>query len=72
MRLVARWESRSGKWFVEVHHLRSGGYMYEAPGAGGVLNAGSDTDAIRAIQAKVDAGLFQPDSAKTPMRRVGI
>lgn len=77
--IIARWESRSGKWHAVLSHSErsdsSAVYFYEGTVggfalAGGVIIAGNEEDAIAQMQAKVDAGTFQPDANKTPMRRV--
>lgn len=78
-KLVARWESRSGKHYVDVFEYASGlGFYYQAHGAGGY---GYPTlEAIvkeleRPIPPQFGAGRrrvddFQPDANKTPMVRV--
>lgn len=68
--IVARWESKTRKWFVVLESFDGRGYGYTANDSGGVLYADDDADAIAQVQARVDLGLFQPDAAKTPMRRV--
>ena len=65
--LVARWESRSGKWWAELYR-DSLGYSYRAVGAGGVLGGASEAEAVAEMEKRLP--LFQPDAAKTPMRRV--
>jgi len=69
---VARWESKSGKHWVDLYEYAypDYGFFYKAPGAGGQLGKISRADAIAKMEEKVRAGYFQPDSAKTPMRRV--
>jgi predicted Rdx family selenoprotein len=68
-RIVAKWVSRSGKHHVTLLHDDLG-YVYVAPGCGGVLGRfASDDEAITEIQRRVDDGLFQPDANKTPMSR---
>jgi hypothetical protein len=68
--VVARWESRSGKHWVELEWLTRTHYGYRANGSGGLLASGLTREAaIAEMKRRVDAGLFQPDNAKTPMRR---
>lgn len=66
---IARWESISGKHWVDLRVDARGIYSYAAPSAGGVLGTKRD-DAIAAITRRVEAGEFQPDSNRNPMRRV--
>lgn len=67
-RVVARWESKSGKWHVTLYQ-DAYGYTYKAVNAGGNLGAlPSDADAIAAIEPRVND--FQPDANKGAMRRV--
>lgn len=68
-RMVARWESRTGRWWATLHHYGERAYGYGGDGCGGVLYADSDDDAVSQVQDRVDKGLFQPDDNKTPMRR---
>lgn len=79
--LIARWESRSGKHWVDLYfnpafQLANGNVVidahYKAPGCGGGITATSEAEAIQAMQARVDSGYFQPDANKTPMHRVGV
>lgn len=65
--VVARWESASGKHWVELY--RDGaGYGYRAPGASGWLGAVAEAAALAELERRV--GDFQPDTNKRPMRRV--
>lgn len=66
---LARWESRSGKHWVELTASPLG-FGYRSPSAGGGLYAMDLDAALAELQAKVDRGHFLPDAAKTPMRRV--
>ena len=72
---IASWVSRSGKDYVHLSRMNGSGtdgstpYSYTARGAGGVLYAKSDQEAVAQIQVKVDSGYFLPDAAKTPMKR---
>lgn len=67
-RVVARWESRGRKHFVELYKDQYG-YGYRAVGAGGFLGAlADDQTAVATIERRVND--FQPDANKTPMRRV--
>lgn len=67
---LARWESKSGKWYATVERLREGAYTYTGDGTGGVFYVDDDDAAIAHVQELVDKGLFQPDANKTPMRCV--
>lgn len=68
MRIVARWESRSKKWYVELYQDQYG-YAYKAVEAGGSLGIYSnDAAAIATMQARIH--YMQPDANTTPMRRV--
>lgn len=67
---IARWESKTGKHFVDLYK-DDFGYSYQSPGAIGNLGAlASDGDAISILDVRVASGYFLPDNAKTPMRRV--
>lgn len=68
--LIARWESVSGKHWVELTRSESGSVFYDAPRATGSLAKVTDAEAIADMQARVDKGYFQPDANKTPMKRV--
>jgi hypothetical protein len=46
------------------------GFAYKAPGATGSLGLPSRAEAMAQMEEKVRSGYFQPDAAKTPMRRV--
>jgi hypothetical protein len=79
-KLLGRWESRGGKYWVELHS----GYFspianpetliysarYSGADCGGSLSAGSDHEAMIEIERRIAAGYFQADANKTPMRRV--
>ena len=69
-KILARWESKSGKHWVELTQGESGGVFYRAPQAIGSLGIVEDSKAIEELQRRVDLGYFQPDANKTPMRRV--
>lgn len=63
--VVARWESRSGKYWVEVYD--DGGYS--SPGADGARNTVEATIAF--VKEMVnEGGYFDPSAAKTTMKRV--
>jgi hypothetical protein len=69
--IIARWESKSGKYWVELTRGESGGVFYNAPGATGSLGmALTDEEALADMQARVDSGYFLPDTHKTPMKKV--
>ncbi len=76
---IARWESRGGKYWVDLYFnpefkLASGQIIvdahYSGTGCGGGVPAQSESEAITHMQGKVDSGYFQADANKTPMRRV--
>jgi hypothetical protein len=66
--LQERWESRSGKHWVDLYTDRFGA-TYITPSGGGNLGNLSALEALVKMQERVDSGEFQPDSLKTPMRR---
>ncbi len=68
---VARWESRGGKWWVELSQGRYD-YFYRSNNAGGSVCAPDITNNLAAtvVQAMLDCGQFLPDDAVIPMRRV--
>lgn len=67
--VVARWESRNGKYWVVL--LKDDlGYTYQTVGGAGTVVAQSDEAALLRMEAKVRLGYFLPDSYKTAMRRV--
>lgn len=71
--VVARWESRGGKHWVEAEidpDTEYGGYRSNS--GGGTTGTVGRTAAIAAVKAKVDAGYFLPDAAKTPMREISV
>ena len=78
-REIAYWQSRGGKYAVTLYYnpefkLADGRTVidahYRGTECGGVLVATSVEDAVCQLQAKIDRGHFQPDAAKTPMRRI--
>jgi hypothetical protein len=70
---VARWQNRTGKWYVVLERFEGGGYGFTANGSGGALAPELDeAGAIAEIQRRADAGYFQPDNARTPMVRVDV
>ncbi len=68
---VGRWESRGGQYWVELWWVRYN-YSYRSNNASGsVCNPNLSLDqAVMVMQAKVDRGMFLPDSAIVPMKRV--
>ena len=71
--LIGRWESRGGAHVVELHKQERSGYCYRATGVSGYLGTGiTEAQAIAIIEARcaIGAGYFQPDRAKTPMKRM--
>jgi hypothetical protein len=78
---IARWESRGGKYWVDLFYnpcfrLMNGTDVvdahYRGHGCGGGVEARTEVEAIAAMQARVDSGYFQADANKTPMHRVDI
>lgn len=69
--VIARWESKSGKYWAELHHDGQAAF-YRGPGCGGNLGLVDRTTAIEKLQALVDTGYFLPDSAKTGMKMVEV
>lgn len=78
-KLIARWESRGGKHWVNLYFnpefkLANGSVVvdahYRGNGCGGGIQANTAEDAIIKMEARIAAGGFQPDAAKTPMKRV--
>lgn len=77
-KLIARWESRSGKYWVNLYFnpefkLADGRIIpnahYKGVDCGGGLAAATPEDAIAQMQTRVASGYFQPDANKTPMKR---
>ena len=68
--IIAQWESKSGKHWVQLIKKDSG-YGYTSPAAGGSLgyNVTTDSEAVQALTSKVMTGYFQPDANTAPMRR---
>jgi len=70
-RHVARWESGRGKHWVDLYGHSDGSYSYRAPSSGGNLGKlPSEEHAVKQMQDRVDSGLFGPDAAKKPMKRI--
>jgi hypothetical protein len=78
---IARWESRGGKYWVDLYfnscfHLDNGtdivNTFYRGQGCGGSVDGQTETEAITAMQARIDRGYFQADANKTPMHRVEV
>lgn len=70
---IARYESKSGKHWAELHEESNEHgvyYRYSAPGCGGSIVANSIVAARAAMDQRVASGYFQPDANKTPMRLV--
>lgn len=70
MSKVARWESKGGAHWAELHENKSEhgtSYHYTSPSAGGTLGAKSLVDAVNEMQPKMQPGYFHPDDAKHPM-----
>ena len=77
-KLIARWESRGGKYWVNLFfnpafHLANGQTVvdahYRGDSCGGGIDGQTESEAITAMQKRVDSGYFQADANKTPMHR---
>lgn len=64
--LLARWESKGGKYWVEVYGDERGQTYRSDDGGGNLGNIGEDA-AIEQVEKRVLRGDFLPDRAKTPM-----
>jgi hypothetical protein len=64
---IARWESVSGKYWLELYH-DSLGFSYRGVDCGG--NFGHLPKAEAILRAETRAMFVQPDANKTPMKRV--
>ena len=80
-KLIARWESRGGKYWVDLYfnpafHLANGTDMvdarYRGDNCSGPVDGQTESEAIVAMQTRVDRGYFQADANKTPMHRVDV
>jgi hypothetical protein len=65
--VIARWESKRGKDWVEVYE-HALGYCYEGNGCGGWFADITRDEAIASIADRVERGEFC--SQKSPMRKV--
>jgi hypothetical protein len=77
--LIARWESRSGKHWVDLYFnpafkLADGRIVTDAHYRGvncmGSVKGSTPDEAILEMENRVRVGYFQPDANKTPMKRV--
>lgn len=77
-KLIARWESRGGKYWVELYfnpafRLANGSTVvdahYKGQGCGGSVRGNTPDEAIADMEQRVASGYFQADANKTPMRR---
>jgi hypothetical protein len=68
--VVARWESRGGKHWAELHDNGDGSFSYRGNGCGGCLGCMTQAQALAELERRVLDGYFLPDVAKTQMRRV--
>jgi len=69
--VVARWQSRGGKHWVDLRHGRYD-YGYAANGAGGSVCNPNLTieEAVLVVEAMLARGCFLPDNAVLPMKRI--
>lgn len=73
MKRIARWESRGGRYVVELHKAEGSGFYYCGDGCGGYFgNDLTEAEAIALTEQRCQpgAGYFQPDANKTALRRV--
>ena len=71
--LIARWESPSGKHWVELYGYPYGGdiaYGYKSNGGGGNIGTTTEAIAMSKMEQKVKSGEFLPDASVKPMVRV--
>jgi hypothetical protein len=74
---IARWESKSGKHWVDLYTDGVGAW-YKASDCGGSLGKirmdttleAAQAELVSTFQKRVDSGYFQPDANITPMRRI--
>ena len=66
--IIHRWESRSGKHWVELV-TSPNGLSYTSPTAGGSLGLDTPEARARFEREMVDTGYFLPDAHQTPMVR---
>lgn len=67
-RIVARWKSRGGKYFVELYHTQQG-YSYRGTDCGGYLGKDhSDYSATTDILNRLH--IFFPDNQKNIIREI--
>lgn len=80
-KLIARWESRGGKYYAELFYnpsfkLANGNVVidayYQGNGCGGSVPATSEETAIAWMENRVASGYFQADANKTPMHRCEV
>ena len=67
--VIARWESKRGKDWVEVYK-DDYGYGYTASGGGGWFGDATEEQALANMQRQIEAGCWC--SQKTPMKRVEV
>lgn len=68
-KVIARWESKSGKYWVEIVRSEAGNLHNRSVWESGSFGAGvTEDEAIAQIEGRLSD--FQPDAHKTPMRRV--
>ena len=64
---IRRWESKGGKYWVELRH-DSRGFSYKGRDCGGYL--GKDPTEYERFIKRLELGEFQADANNTPMREV--
>jgi hypothetical protein len=67
--LIARWESRGGAHWVDLHEDGSGNFGYSTDGGCGNLGKMTREEAMATMEGKL--GYLTPDKLKTGLRRVG-
>jgi hypothetical protein len=67
MQRIARWESKSGKHYVDLFYTGTD-YHIQSVDSRAYFRATSDENAIEILSRRVN--MYQPDANKTPMHRV--
>ena len=62
-----RWESRGGKYWIELRHDKFG-FSYKGHDCGGYL--GTSPESVNGFMDRLKAGEFQADANTTAMREV--
>jgi hypothetical protein len=65
-----RWESKSGKWWLEAYLHSDGCWTYRAVGQGGCLGIKTEEE-VRVYLGSFVLPYIQPDTNKKPMVEMG-